>query len=551
MQSKGFLVVGCVLAAGLTGCALLLPTSAKPEKGGLYLNLSADAVLIEPRLAKLTNGVSREEALNRSSREEIVDALNNYIDSYVGSQVKALFLNINYQRACFDSKVMESYWNLPDPEKEIRGWPRMFWETKKKNVDPFAVCIARCRTDSISPWISVRMNDHHYFDTPSSINRLWLDHPELRTRPPHGLFNYGKQEVRNYFKAFIQEVLDTYDVDGIELDWMRTQTIFPDDKVAEGLPLINQFMREIRAMTEAKARERGHPIRIAVRVPVTPEIGLRYGLDAVAWAREGLTDMVVLSNWFTPTNHDVPVERWKQAIGPSSCLIAPGADAALCLAQNKTLKQMNGTIENMRGWAVSAFSRGADALYIFNNFMIPYKTQTVHPDGKVTTSSDRRQALSELGSLATALGKPRTHVLTFTDPDLKPQPRVPRPLPPGEAQAFDLHIGPKPEGGHRTLHVGLDACDGVADAQLAVTVNGTACRKLGDLPRDPYYKYDNTRVWHVVKGVAETGARVLAFDVPAAALQTGYNRVAITNRGNTAQTLTWLEIHLIPAAISP
>ena len=531
----------------LAGCKVLSP-SAGLDRGGIYLNLSADAVLIEPRLDKLTNGVSRIEALNRSSKEEIVAALNAYVDSYVGSQVKALFLNVNYQRACFDSKVMESYWNLPDPEKEITEWPRMFWETKKKGVDPFAVCIARCRADRLAPWVSVRMNDHHYFNLPSRINRLWLDHPELRTRPPHGLFNYARPEVRAYYQAFIREVLDTYDVDGIELDWMRTQTLFPDDQVAEGLPLLNQFMREIRAMTEAKARERGHPIRIAVRVPVTPEIGRRFGLDAVAWAQEGLTDMVVLSNWFTPTNTDIPVERWKQALGPASgCLIVPGADAALCLAQNKTLKQMNGTIESMRGWAVSAYSRGADAVYIFNNFMIPYQTQTVHPDGKVTTSSDRPQALREIGSLATSLGKPRTHVLTFTSPGLGPEPKEPRPLPPGAATSFELHIGPKPTGGRGTVLVGLDAAPGLADAQLAVTVNGAACRPLGDLPRDTRYKYDNTKIWHVVKGVAETGARVLAFDVPTSALKDGYNRIAVTNGKQEPLALTWLELHLTPS----
>jgi hypothetical protein len=530
----------------------LVSSPAGSDKGGIYLNLSADAILIEPRLAKQERGVSREEALNRSSRAEIVEALNSYVDSYVGSQVKGLFLNVNYQRACFDSQVMESYWNLEDPEKAISGWPRMFWETKKKGVDPFAVCVARCRTNCLSPWISVRMNDHHYFDIPSRINRLWLDHPELRTRPPHGLFNYGKKEVRDYYMAFIREVLDAYDVDGVELDWMRTQHLFPDDKVAEGLPLLNQFMREVRELTQAKARERRHPIKVAVRVPVTPEIGRRYGLDAVAWAQEGVVDMVILSNWFTPTNVDIPVERWKREIGPASaCLIVPGADAALCLAQNKTIKQMNGTVESMRGFAVSAFSRGADAVYIFNNFMIPYKTQTVHPDGTVTYSSDRQEALRELGSLSTALGKPRTHVLTFTAPDLKPEPKDPWPLPHGVAQAFDLHIGPKPAGGRCAVHVGLDACAGVGDAEVSVTVNGAACRMLGDLPRDPRYTYDNTRVWHVVKGVAETGARVLAFHVEPAALQDGYNRIEVTNKKGEAQALTWLELYVSPPAVSP
>jgi len=340
-------------------------------------------------------------------------------------------------------------------------------------------------------------------------------------------------------------VLDTYDVDGIELDWMRTQTLFPDDQVAEGLPLLNQFMREIRAMTEAKARERGHPIRIAVRVPVTPEIGRRFGLDAVAWAQEGLTDMVVLSNWFTPTNTDIPVERWKQALGPASgCLIVPGADAALCLAQNKNIKQMNNSIETMRGFAVSSFHRGADAIYIFNNFMIPYKTQTVHPDGSVTTSNDRTRALRELGSLATASNGPRTHVLTFTSPSLAPEPTSPRSLAAQQTLTFDLPIGPRTAHGPCTLHVALDSCPTVAAAELVVSVNAQPCRWTGDLPRDRRYTYDNTRIWHVVKNVAETGARVLAFDVPLAALQSGSNRITIMNPTANPLAITWLELAL-------
>ncbi len=548
---RGVFGVLTVLTAVFAGCLSVSPT-ADSRKGGIYLNLCADSVLIEPHLGRQTKGMSREEALNRSSREEIVAALNSYVDTYVGSQVKALFLNVNYQRACFDSQVMESYWNLANPEQEISGWPRMFWETKKKGVDPFAVCVTRCRADHISPWISVRMNDHHYFDIPSRINRMWMDHPELRTRPPHGLFNYGRQEVRDYYKAFIQEVLDTYDVDGIELDWMRTQYLFPDDKIAEGLPLLNQFMREIRAITQAKARERKHPIQLAARVPVTPEIGRRFGLDAVTWAQDGLIDLVILSNWFTPTNFDIPVERWKREIGPASaCLVLPGADAAICISQNKTIKQMNATVETLRGFAVSAFSRGADAVYIFNNFMIPYKTQTLHPDGSVSYSDDRQAALRELGSPATLLGKPRTHVLTFTDPDLKPGPTAPRALPPGEMKEFDIHIGPKPDQGRCVVHVGLDSCAGYEDADLSVTVNGVACRKLADLPRDPRYKYDNTRVWHVVKAVAETGARVVPFQVELTALKDGYNRIAITNAKKEAQALTWLEIHLSPAGVSP
>ncbi|NCB29705.1 MAG: hypothetical protein EOM63_08085 [Clostridia bacterium] len=162
----------------------------------------------------------------------------------------------------------------------------------------------------------------------------------------------------------------------------------------------------------------------------------------------------------------------------------------------------------------------------------------------MTTSNDRTRALSELGSLATAINGPRTHVLTFTSPSLTPEPTLPRSLAAQQTLSFDLPIGPRPANGHCTLHVALDACPTVAAAELAVSVNAQPCRWSRDLPRDRNYTYNNTRVWHVVKNVAETGARVLAFDVPLAALQSGSNRITIMNPTANPLAITWLELAL-------
>ncbi|MDA3925394.1 MAG: hypothetical protein PF904_11920 [Kiritimatiellae bacterium] len=538
-------VKGLLLAiVFLAGCRLISPTE-KVQKNCIYLNMSADAIPIQAKFAKEGKGVSKEEAINRCTKAEIIEALNGFVDYYADTQVKGLFLNVNYQRACFDSEVMEAYWDQENPEKDLVGWTRMFLALKKKDVDAFDVCVKRCRENKIEPWISFRMNDHHYFDKPALINSFYLDNPEFRTRPPHGLFNYGKKEVRDYYKAFIVETLDKYDVDGIELDWMRTQHLFPDGKAAEGMKLIDQFMREIREITKAKAKERGHPIKVAVRIPVTPEIGKQFGLDGVTWAREGLVDLLVLSNWFVPTDFDIPVERWKKEIGPeSSAIIAAGVDFAYCICHKEQVKQLKGNIETMRGFAASSYSRGADAIYIFNSFMIPFKMKIIGADGKVSYSNDKKQAMNEIGQLSTALGKSRTHVFTYHDPDVEKRPREPIALKSGETKEFEIHIGPKPETGDSFVNVGLESKTGFEKADIFVTVNGSPCQILGDMLCDPKYKYDNTRVWHVVQHVSETGARVMQFKVNPGALKDGYNLISITNKSKDGQALTWLEMHL-------
>lgn len=519
--------------------------SNESEGHGIILNIPADAVVIAPSWKHGGNNISKEQAINNCTKEEVIEALNNYIDTFADTQVSSLFFNVNYQRACFDSSVMESYWNLEDPEKNITDWPRLHWAVHKKDVDPYDLCVKRCRSNRISPWISIRMNDHHYFNDPARINRMWLDHPEYRTRSPHGLFNYARKEVRDYYKAFIGEVLDRYDVDGIELDWMRTQLLFPDGKAAEGMELINQYMKEIRELAKEKSLKRGHAVKISVRVPSTPEIGLFYGLDAVKWAKEGLIDILVPSNWFTPTNFDISIELWKREIGSGSkCIIAAGSDMAFCIGRDKYLKQMQSNIETMRAFSVSAYSRGADSIYIFNNFLAPYKVKMINPDGTFYFTDDKHKALKEVGKLSTSLGKPRTHVLTYTDPDVKRTPPRPPVLSQGVAAEFDMYTGPRPATGNCIIHIGLESLEGFKNADLSVKINNVSCKQLEDLPRDPAYVYDNTKVWHVVKTVTETSARVIQFKADLNAVKDGYNRISVINNQKDEQCLTWLEVRM-------
>ena len=42
------------------------------------------------------------------------------------------------------------------------------------------------------------------------------------------------QEVRDYYKALIVESLDRYDIDGLELDFMREPYLFSAGKETEG-----------------------------------------------------------------------------------------------------------------------------------------------------------------------------------------------------------------------------------------------------------------------------------------------------------------------------
>ena len=58
--------------------------------------------------------------------------------------------------------------------------------------------------------------------------------------------DYARPEVRDYYMALIQETLDRYDIDGLELDFMREPYVFSADKEREGAPILTGWLREVR-----------------------------------------------------------------------------------------------------------------------------------------------------------------------------------------------------------------------------------------------------------------------------------------------------------------
>ena len=74
----------------------------------------------------------------------------------------------------------------------------------------------------------MRMNDVHNADDRDCYiqSSFWRQHPEY-WRVPGGAgwtdraLDYGIPQVREHAMAYLRELLERYDSDGIELDWMR------------------------------------------------------------------------------------------------------------------------------------------------------------------------------------------------------------------------------------------------------------------------------------------------------------------------------------------
>ncbi|MFH1008479.1 MAG: family 10 glycosylhydrolase, partial [Candidatus Latescibacterota bacterium] len=272
--------------------------------------------------------------------------VQSWVDQYADTQVTEMMLNPNAMRTSYASKVWDPIWRGYDPdagddqpllagsspEERIgaRKWIHTAWQLHHDGIDVYQLWIARCRKRSLSPWISMRMNDVHYADNENSFiqGELWRRRPDLRRVTyrsggwDENAFDYGKPEVRQYHMALIQELAERYDFDGFELDWMRFRHHFRPGYEAEGTPLLTEFTADVRRLLDEWEQKRGHRIQLGARVASRPQTALGFGMDAATWARRGLIDMLVICPHWNSIEPDMPVEVWKQLLEGTNVLLA-------------------------------------------------------------------------------------------------------------------------------------------------------------------------------------------------------------------------------------
>ena len=481
--------------------------------------------------------------MTREPEAMTLEELYAFVDQYAGTKVSHLFLCPNAMKASYRSEVWDAIWDLA-PNQRIKEddaapiakrWMSNAKLLDERGLDPYAVWIARCREKSISPWLSMRMNDVHNVDDPDSYihSRFWMEHPEY-WRIPGGTgwtdraFNYAIPEVREHHLKFIRELLDRYDPDGLELDWMRFGYHFAPGKEAEGRDILTGFMKEVRALTREWSEKRGHPIQLGARVPTLPESAHGLGMDGVTWAREGLVDMLVPTPFWATADFDIPIEEWRKQIAAekegtgASVVLAAGIEVLL-RAYPGAAQTLN-DLESVRGFAASCLHRGADRIYTFN-YMDP---------APMAGGEAAYRALLEQGlELDTVAGLPRRHPVTYRD-TVAPGMSSGAVLPanPAASPEFKVHIGPAPKKGSVTFVAALADKPDAATAEVTVLLNGAACTPLSDL--------------EAVSGFPGA-VRALAFGCPLPAVKDGYNTVTVSCAPESPeQQLVWAELRIAP-----
>ena len=310
-----------------------------------------------------------------------VKGAQDYFDTVAaGGAVTHFFMCVNGQRTSYGSKVWEPIW-LGIGEGDEYGRTNNPWCVNAKilndrGIDLWKIWCARAREKGVSPWISMRMNDAHNASAARKMHRnetFWWEHPELWRYPDSRgkkgeslqAFDYSKTKVRERALALAREILERWDADGLELDWMRQRKCLSPGKEREQAAILTGFMREVRSACNEAACRRGHPVKLAVRVPTTLPGTLHHGFDILEWAREGLVDVVVPSPEYWVADFDMDVPGWKRALKEVNpdVLLLPCTDIGI-YGSSACRFEIHKDLALLRGWAANA--QGGDGLYLFN-----------------------------------------------------------------------------------------------------------------------------------------------------------------------------------------
>ena len=286
----------------------------------------------------------------------------------------------------------------------------------ERNTDHLKISIDFCRKNKMEVFWQLRMNDTHdgsenwYGPLMFKTNTIKRDHPQYLLSSPNckpkcgawSAVNYALPEIRNLALSFIEEILDNYDIDGINLDFFRHPIFFKSTSECkkasqEEMQHMTDLIRRVSLMMEEKGREKNKALLLAVRVPDSVEYSKTIGLDIEEWMKNGYIDILITSSYFQLNNWEYSVTLGHKY----GVKVYPSLDEIRI--KERYAKNQRQTLKCYRARAMNAFSSGADGIYLFN-----YKPRDIEG-----FSGENIVAYNEIGAVETLSGKPKTYFASY------------------------------------------------------------------------------------------------------------------------------------------
>lgn len=238
-------------------------------------------------------------------------------------------------------------------------------------------------TESI--W-TLRMNDIHDAWTPEFVSDWKRQNPTrimstlekssgfTDRRRLWSLVDFEHPDVEPCLVAIVQEVLQNYAIDGVELDFLRAPIFFRTSYAGEPVTdaqrgILTRLVRRIRTLVLEESQRQGKPLLLAARLPATTAACRRTGIDVETWLQEKLLDLLALGGGYIA--FDLPVSELIELGHKHGLPVYP------CLSQSGLLYRPprgESTKQPPEAWfgaAARLWADQADGIYTFNLFPGP------------------------------------------------------------------------------------------------------------------------------------------------------------------------------------
>lgn len=221
------------------------------------------------------------------------------VNEVSGTSVDLLVLGLGYADVYFhNSKVGRVVGQMKEVWDSYIDWRimRMVEEGQKKGTDQLRQVIKRGRELDIAVCPSLKLQDTAQPGGDRCGLLKWEKGAEVcigEAGRNEWAYDYANEQVRADKLAMIREVLDDYEADAIELDFLFGNAYFKAEEIGKNTPLMNEFIAEVRRLANEIGDKQGREVPVMVRVPFYKEECLEQGLDVEAWFEQGSIDWVV------------------------------------------------------------------------------------------------------------------------------------------------------------------------------------------------------------------------------------------------------------------
>ena len=373
--------------------------------------------------------------------------------------------------------------------------------------DLLAVLLKHCRKRGVAPFVTFRVNDWHLPPIQSDINvsRFYHRHPEYRLGPDINdgdmrVHNWAIPETRAYKLALIEEICENYDIDGLELDFMRHLSFFRTNETTseERVRIMTDFVRQVRGMIDRTSTHGKHRW-LGVRIPVEPRLHDKLGINVSAMVEAG-AEMVNFGEYYR-TVQQVNFAKLREMTPDEAAYYLEMTYCTVIRPDRTCLRTRD---EQFYTTAHLAYARGVDGVSFFNFQYFRTRSE------QRTRSGFHEPPFHVFKHLADRewLARQPQHFFIYGFARSQPMPIT---IVEGKPAIFDLDMEATADGWQTNGKLRIQGDESLNGTEWRVTLNGVELESTMGVSvpyRNPYLPFgdpDEYRAWVVPVSILKEG----------------------------------------------